>query len=66
MKESFALPSKTFSQFYETEDYPKIYDGAKDDEILSFEDSYLKKKLKESFSFLSLSKILLENLSVST
>ncbi|PFX50815.1 DNA mismatch repair protein MutH [Bacillus wiedmannii] len=49
LKESFALPSKTFSQFYETEDYPKIYDGAKDGEILSFEGSYLKKEIEREF-----------------
>lgn len=49
LKESFAFPSKTFSQFYEINDYPKIYDGEKVDEILSFETSYLKKEIEKEF-----------------
>lgn len=49
LKESFALPSKTFSQFYEVDNYPKIYDDEKVDEIFSFETSYLKKEIEKEF-----------------
>ncbi|MDA1782328.1 DNA mismatch repair protein MutH [Bacillus cereus] len=49
LKESFALPSKTFSQFYEIDNYPKIYDDEKVDEIFSFETSYLKKEIEKEF-----------------
>ncbi|MBJ8024503.1 DNA mismatch repair protein MutH [Bacillus cereus] len=50
LKESFALPSKTFSPFYEINNYPKIYDDdEKVNEVFSFETSYLKKEIEKEF-----------------
>ncbi|PGY12356.1 DNA mismatch repair protein MutH [Bacillus cereus] len=49
LREAFSLPSKTFSQFYEINNYPEIYDGERDEEIIPFENSYLKKEIARDF-----------------